>query len=144
MTPLGLTTTVFGSAEQVGSADGDATIPPGTQGVRVGGSQAFGTTFARVLGINQFTASADATAVSGGLTGGYVMPIVFPVSMTDCDGSGNNVNIDDPWRLSNPDPTKRRRKLEVKTTRPNMEVWSRQSYSLKLPPAPKKPNKDSK
>ena len=105
LTPLGLTTTVFGSAEQVGSADGDATIPPGTQGVRVGGSQAFGTTFARVLGLNQFTASADATAVSGGLTGGYVMPIVFPVSMTDCDGSGNNVNIDDPWRLSNPDPT---------------------------------------
>jgi hypothetical protein len=105
LTPLGLTTTVFGNAEQVGSGDGDTTIPPGAQGVRVGGSQLFGTTFARVLGINQFTASADATAVAGGLTGGYVMPVVFPVSMTDCDGSGNNVNIDDPWRLANPDPT---------------------------------------
>jgi len=44
---------------------------------------------------------------------------------------------------TNPDPTKRRRKLEVKTSRSNLEVWSRQSYSLKLPPAPKKP-KDSK
>jgi VWFA-related protein len=44
---------------------------------------------------------------------------------------------------TNPDPTKRRRKLEVKTSRNNLEVWSRQSYSLKLPPAPKKP-KDSK
>jgi len=105
LTPLGLTTTVFANAERVGDADGDTTIPPGAQGVRVGGSQVFGTTFARVLGMDQFTASADATAVSGGLTGGYVMPVVFPVSMTDCDGSGNNVNIDDPWRLSNPDPT---------------------------------------
>jgi VWFA-related protein len=38
---------------------------------------------------------------------------------------------------SNPDPTIRNRKLEVKTTRPNVEIWSRQSYSLKLPPAPK-------
>jgi putative Flp pilus-assembly TadE/G-like protein len=105
LTPLGFTTTVFSSAEQVGSSDGDTTIPPGTQGVRVGGSQLFGTTFARVLGINQFTASADATAVAGGLTGGYVMPVVFPVSMTNCDGSGNNVVIDEPWRLSNPNPT---------------------------------------
>ena len=105
LTPLGATTTDFTAAEQVGSGDGDSTIPPGAQGVRVGGSQAFGTTFARVLGFNQFTASADATAVAGGLTGGYVMPIVFPVSMTDCDGSGNNINIDDPWRLSDPNPT---------------------------------------
>ena len=104
LTPLGLTTTVFGNAEQVGSGDGDTTIPPGAQGVRVGGSQAFGTTFARVLGINQFTASADATAVTGGLTGGYVMPVVFPVSMADCDGSGNTVVTDEPWRMSDPDP----------------------------------------
>ncbi len=28
---------------------------------------------------------------------------------------------------TNPDPTKRRRKLEVKTSRSNLEVWSRQS-----------------
>jgi VWFA-related protein len=42
---------------------------------------------------------------------------------------------------SNPDPTIRNRKLEVKATRPNVEIWSRQSYSLKLPPAPKKNDK---
>jgi Putative Flp pilus-assembly TadE/G-like len=105
LTPLGFTTTVFANAEQVGSADGDTTIPAGAQGVRVGGSQAFGTTFARVLGIDQFTASADATAVTGGLTGGFVMPVVFPVSTADCDGSGNTVVLDEPWRLSDPDPT---------------------------------------
>jgi hypothetical protein len=39
---------------------------------------------------------------------------------------------------TNPDPTVRRRKLEVKTSRSNVEVWSRQSYSLRPPPEPKK------
>lgn len=38
---------------------------------------------------------------------------------------------------SNLDPTKRRRKLEVKTAKEGLDVWSRQSYSLKPPPAPK-------
>jgi len=90
------------AAAQVGPADGDTTIPPGTQGVRVSGSQPFGTTFARAIGLNQFTASADATAVTGMLTGGQFMPVVFPVSMADCDGSGNTVVVDEPWRMSNP------------------------------------------
>jgi hypothetical protein len=105
LTPLGFTTTVFANAERVGNADGDTTIPPGAQGVRVGGSQSFGTTFARVLGINSFTASADATAVTGGLAGGIFLPVVFPVSMANCDGSGNTVVTDEPWRLADPNPT---------------------------------------
>ena len=106
LTPLGVVTTNPALAEQVGAADaGDTTIPPGAQGVSVGGSQIFGTTFARVLGVNQFTASAVATAVSGALTGGIFMPVVFPVSMAQCDGSGNTVVVDEPWRMSNPDPT---------------------------------------
>ena len=106
LTPLGVVTTNPALAEQVGAADaGDTTIPPGAQGVSVGGSQMFGTTFARVLGINQFTASAVATAVSGALTGGIFMPVVFPVSMAQCNGSGNTVVVDEPWRMSNPDPT---------------------------------------
>ena len=37
----------------------------------------------------------------------------------------------------NPDPTKRTRKIEVKVKRTGLDVWSRKSYSLKLPPAPK-------
>ena len=48
-------------------------------------------------------ASADATAVTGALTGGQFLPVVFPVSMKNCDGSGNLVeNLDAPWRMSNP------------------------------------------
>jgi VWFA-related protein len=40
---------------------------------------------------------------------------------------------------NNPDPTKRTRRLEIKTTRDRVNVWSRSAYSLKPPPAPKKP-----
>jgi VWFA-related protein len=37
---------------------------------------------------------------------------------------------------SNPDPTKRTRQIEVKVTRPGLDVWSRKSYTLKAPPGP--------
>jgi VWFA-related protein len=36
---------------------------------------------------------------------------------------------------SNPDPLKRTRKIEVKTARPGVQVWSRTSYSLRPTPA---------
>jgi VWFA-related protein len=42
---------------------------------------------------------------------------------------------------SNPDPTKKNRRLEVKSSRKNVNVWSRNSYSLKPKP---KANKGSK
>jgi len=38
---------------------------------------------------------------------------------------------------SNPDPLRRTRKLEVKTTRAGVDIWSRKQYSLRLPPHPK-------
>jgi VWFA-related protein len=34
---------------------------------------------------------------------------------------------------SNPDPTKRTRKIEVKSTKPDVQVWARSSYSLRPP-----------
>jgi hypothetical protein len=103
--PFGVVTTDPAAAARVGLADGgDSTIPIGTQGVQVGGTLSFGTTFARALGITQFNASAVATAVAGALTGGVFMPVVFPVSMASCDGSGNTVVVDEPWRMSDPDP----------------------------------------
>jgi hypothetical protein len=101
LTPAGATTGSTAAAARVG----DGTVPDGTQGVRVTGSQSFGTTFARVLGIERFTASADATAVAGALTGGVFMPVVFPVTMKDCDGSGSLSAVDAPWRMSNPGST---------------------------------------
>jgi VWFA-related protein len=38
---------------------------------------------------------------------------------------------------TNPDPLRHTRKLEVKTKRKDVEVWSRRAYSLRLPPEPK-------
>jgi VWFA-related protein len=38
---------------------------------------------------------------------------------------------------SNPDPLRRTRRVEVKVTRKDLDVWSRQTYSLKKAPAPK-------
>jgi len=37
---------------------------------------------------------------------------------------------------SNPDPLKRTRRIEIKTKRPGLNVWSRTSYSLRPPPPP--------
>ncbi|MGE3277799.1 MAG: VWA domain-containing protein [Vicinamibacterales bacterium] len=39
---------------------------------------------------------------------------------------------------NNPDPMKRTRKIEVKVTRPDLNVWSRTSYSLRQPPTQQK------
>jgi Flp pilus assembly protein TadG len=100
----GVVTTNTATASRVGPADGVNTIPPFTQGIRIAGSQLFGTTFARVIGISQFTASAEAAAITGALTGGVVLPVVFPVSMESCDGTGKSVVIDEPWHLSDPNP----------------------------------------
>lgn len=103
LTTLGAVTTDIATAAQVGPADGDSTIPPGTQGVRIRGTRTFETTFARALGMNQFTAGADATAVTGALTGGNFLPVVFPVSLADCDSTGGQtVQVDAPWRMANP------------------------------------------
>jgi VWFA-related protein len=38
---------------------------------------------------------------------------------------------------SNPDPSKKNRRIEVKVQRDDVNVWSRNSYSLKPPPKPK-------
>jgi VWFA-related protein len=39
---------------------------------------------------------------------------------------------------SNPDPTKRNRSIEVKVTKPGLDVWARKGYTLKRPPKAKK------
>jgi hypothetical protein len=103
LTSAGLIAADKSTAARVGPADGDTSIPPGAQGVQVGGSLSFGTTFAKVLGIDQFTASADATSVAGTLSGGQFLPVVFPVNIVDCDKSGDVGVGDTSWVLSLPD-----------------------------------------
>ncbi len=89
----------LGSAARVG----DGAIPPNAQGVQAAGSQNFNTTFARVLGMNQFTASAEATSVAGALSGGQFLPVVFPVNIVDCATNGDLGTGEVNWQISNPD-----------------------------------------
>lgn len=73
---------------------GTGSIPANTQGVHAAGSRAFSTYFVGVLGYNTFTASTEATAVTGFATStgfGGVIPLTFPVILTQCDtGGGSN------------------------------------------------------
>ena len=82
---------------------GAGTIPPGAQGVRVGGSRSFGTSFARVMGITTMNASADATAVTGRLIGGPFLPVIFPINIVDCENNGDLGTGEANWVLSDPD-----------------------------------------
>jgi Flp pilus assembly protein TadG len=85
----------FGTPTGVAVASG--AIPSNARGVRVGGDRVAATTFGRVLGINELTASADATAVAGASSGECVvdedgcalLPVTFPVKVATCDGAGN-------------------------------------------------------
>jgi Flp pilus assembly protein TadG len=81
---------------------GNGTIPPNAQGVHVGGTRPFATTFGRVIGLSTFTAGAEATAVTGKLIGGAFLPVIFPVNITDCSGNGNLGLPKDQWPVSQP------------------------------------------
>ncbi len=72
-------------------------IPVAARGVTVNGNRTADATFARLLGINTLTASADATVVAGALSGQCVedqdgctlLPVTFPVKIFECDSEGN-------------------------------------------------------
>jgi len=98
LTSGGATTTNQAAAAAVGGG----TIPPSAQGVQVGASQSFGTTFGRVIGFSQFAASAEATAVAGALVSGGFMPIIFPINIVDCSNPGAVGTGDTNWTISNP------------------------------------------
>jgi len=72
---------------------GTGVIPSNSQGVRVRGSLDFATYFARVIGISQMRASADATAITGYATTagvGALIPLVFPLIQTQCESGGGS------------------------------------------------------
>ncbi len=94
--------TVVGSAGAAALVGG-GTIPGGAQGVVVNGTRSFGTVIGRVVGFNSFDASATATAVTGRLVGGTFLPVVFPVSIVDCDTNGSLGSVPESiWSLSAP------------------------------------------
>ena len=84
-------------------AVGSGNIPPNTQGVHAGGNRAFSTYFVGMLGFPSFTAAAEATAVTGfGVETGFggVIPLTFPVILTQCDTGGGSNRLFHP--LGNP------------------------------------------
>jgi len=99
LTNGGATTTSRAAAAPVGGG----TLPPGAQGVQAFGDQTVPTTFGRVIGFPQFTASADAISVTGALTGGVFLPVVFPVNVVDCSVDGDLGTGETFWSISNPD-----------------------------------------
>ena len=78
-------------------------IPTGAEGVRATGSRTVSTTFSRIFGFDQIPATAEATVVAGPLSGECVadddgcvlLPVTFPVQVSQCDSSGNL--IQGPW-----------------------------------------------
>jgi hypothetical protein len=70
---------------------GTGVIPANTQGVRVGGSRAFSTYVGGVIGLSNFKASAEATAITGFAEDsgfGGLIPLTFPILLTECESGG--------------------------------------------------------
>jgi Flp pilus assembly protein TadG len=95
--PTGAPATSTDDAAQVG----DGFIPSGAAGVRAVTDQTFDTFLARVIGFNQLTTSADATAVAGYLAsceasaGCIVLPVTVPVTVMACDSQNDPAPVTD-------------------------------------------------
>jgi VWFA-related protein len=88
---------------------------------------------------NYVRKSQDSLRVIAEETGGYAV-----VNQNDFDKALKRIDAETSdyyvigYYSTNPDPTKRNRRIEVKSKRPNVSVWARNSYSLKPPPKAKK------
>ena len=87
---------------QVGAcnAGAGAAVPATAEGVKATGERSFDTFLARVIGFDRFTATAEATAVTGILTevcpadaGCSIMPVTFPLTAIVCDGTHQQIQI---------------------------------------------------
>lgn len=93
----------FGVPIGINVTDTAGPIPTGAEGVRATGSRTVSTTFSRIFGFDQIPATAEATVVAGPLSGDcvaeddgcVVLPVTFPVQVSQCDSSGNL--IQGPW-----------------------------------------------
>jgi VWFA-related protein len=93
---------------------------------------------------NMVRKTQDSLRVIADETGGYAV-----VNQNDFDKALKRIDAETSdyyvlgYYSSNPDPTKRNRRVEIKVHRPNVNVWSRNGYSLKPPPRVKT-DKDKK
>jgi hypothetical protein len=101
----------------VNVTDTTAAIPAAARGVRAGGSRVVETTFSRVVGFDQLTATAEATVVAGKASGECtidefdactLLPVTFPVQTYECDSGGDLIPGTGTWVGAPPpgaDPT---------------------------------------
>jgi VWFA-related protein len=88
---------------------------------------------------NYVRKSQDSLRVIAEETGGYAV-----INQNDFDKALKRIDAETSdyyvigYYSTNPDPTKKNRKVEVKSKRANINVWARNSYSLKPPPRVKK------
>jgi VWFA-related protein len=87
---------------------------------------------------NHLRKTQDSLRVIADETGGFAV-----INQNDFDKALKRIDAESSdyyvlgYYSSNPDPLKRTRKIEVKGKRPNLDIWSRKSYSIKPPPEPK-------
>ena len=87
---------------------------------------------------NHIRKTQDSLRVIADETGGFAV-----INQNDFDKALKRIDAESSdyyvlgYYSSNPDPLKRTRKIEVKAKRPNLDIWSRKSYSIKPPPEPK-------
>jgi len=87
---------------------------------------------------NYVRKSQDSLRVIAEQTGGFAA-----INQNDFDKALKRIDAESSdyyvlgYYSSNPDVMKRTRQIVVKASRPNLDIWSRKSYSLKPPPEPK-------
>jgi hypothetical protein len=100
----------IGAAVDLANATPADPIPATAQGVAVTGNRSFGTAFARVIGISDLAATADATTVVGVLStecvaeqdGCAMLPVTFPITPYLCDAGGDLDEGSVPWGIGAP------------------------------------------
>ena len=97
--------------EAAAAVVGGGTIPNNAAGVLARGTQTFDTFLMRIIGFNESTTVAPATAVAGYLnevcaasSGCDVIPITLPVTILQCDNTGTSPVAFEPptfWQVTN-------------------------------------------
>ena len=75
---------------------GTGAIPSTAQGVQVGTNRTFSTYFSGVIGLTSFTATTDATAVTGYAEtagAGGLIPLTLPIVLTQCEQGGGSSRL---------------------------------------------------
>ena len=89
---------------------------------------------------NYIKTSQDSLRVIADLTGGIavVNQNDFSKALKRIDNETSDYYVLG-YVSSNPDPTQKRRRIEIKTKRPGANVWSRTEYTLRRPPSASAP-----